>query len=282
MARREGGRDGTSPILYLHGLLGSRLEPFLAEPAACATAPEALPHPLVAFDRPGYGWSDPLERPSFALLAARLAAALEAAGVTPSLIVGASAGGPCAAALAARFHARSDARPPALLLVGAVGDPGLVRSAPMPMRLLGWLQDHGRLRGFTVGQVRRLLTRPAVADPILRRMLEAERRGLARITDLDALARHLAHSLEAGLRSDGRGVETDIALLTRPWDFAPADIRGPVMLLHGRADGVVPPEHARWWKSVLPDARLEWLEDQGHVGSVVAARAFARAWPGRP
>src|SRR5689334_17011776 len=55
LAFRTYGPPGGRPILYVHGFASSRLEP--------AMAAELLPRfgaRIVAFDRPGYGGSDPL------------------------------------------------------------------------------------------------------------------------------------------------------------------------------------------------------------------------------
>ncbi len=42
------------------------------------------------------------------------------------------------------------------------------------------------------------------------------------------------------------------------------DIQIPVTIIHGENDPVILPEHAREMHNLLPDSRLEWLENCGH------------------
>ncbi|MEN0020461.1 MAG: alpha/beta hydrolase [Planctomycetota bacterium] len=49
----------------------------------------------------------------------------------------------------------------------------------------------------------------------------------------------------------------------------------PVLLIWGREDVVTPPEAAREFERLLPDARLEWFDNCGHVPMVERADAFA-------
>ncbi len=54
-------------------------------------------------------------------------------------------------------------------------------------------------------------------------------------------------------------------------------IRGPVAILHGREDRVMPPDQARTLATLLPAARLEWIEGAGHDAVLRAPHIAVRA-----
>jgi pimeloyl-ACP methyl ester carboxylesterase len=51
-------------------------------------------------------------------------------------------------------------------------------------------------------------------------------------------------------------------------------ITAPTLIVWGREDGLVPLAHAHRWDELLPDARLEVIEDCGHVPHVEALPRF--------
>lgn len=54
-------------------------------------------------------------------------------------------------------------------------------------------------------------------------------------------------------------------------------MRMPVLLIWGRQDIVTPPEAAEQFERLIPDTRLVWFDDCGHVPMVECADAFAEA-----
>jgi pimeloyl-ACP methyl ester carboxylesterase len=62
------------------------------------------------------------------------------------------------------------------------------------------------------------------------------------------------------------GMVADIAGYSlRPWGFDPADVAAAVLLGYGAADALVGVEHAHWYRSALPNARLEIVPEVGHL-----------------
>jgi pimeloyl-ACP methyl ester carboxylesterase len=74
----------------------------------------------------------------------------------------------------------------------------------------------------------------------------------------------LSASLREAFRSGGQGVADELLLLTRPWTFRLEEIRVPVRLWHGEADGVVPVAMGRHLANVIPDCRAEFIPGGGH------------------
>ncbi len=109
------GEQGATPVLFCHGLADSRLSVHLFTQAA-----RELGLRLVAPDRPGIGRTDPRRLRRLADWVEDAALVLDAAGAGPVALLGVSAGGPFAAACAARLPGRVRS----LTLVCPLGAPG--------------------------------------------------------------------------------------------------------------------------------------------------------------
>jgi pimeloyl-ACP methyl ester carboxylesterase len=72
-------------------------------------------------------------------------------------------------------------------------------------------------------------------------------------------------------------IDDDLAYVA-PWGFDPAQLRPPVLFVHGGQDRVVPGSHSQWLARRCPSAQLRLYPDDGHV-SVLCAGAAALEWP---
>jgi pimeloyl-ACP methyl ester carboxylesterase len=91
------GPPGLLPIVYLHGFLGSRMEPLVAG---------TLRTDVLVPDRPGYGGSDAAHPPSLRRFAQDLGGILDRLGVERFAVLGVSAGAPYAMAVCAELDGR--------------------------------------------------------------------------------------------------------------------------------------------------------------------------------
>jgi pimeloyl-ACP methyl ester carboxylesterase len=71
-------------------------------------------------------------------------------------------------------------------------------------------------------------------------------------------------------------IDDDLAVVA-PWEFDPAQVGAPVLLLHGGRDRVVPSSHSEWLARRCPPAELWLSPDDGHI-SVLNSGAAAIAW----
>ena len=88
----EFGARTPLPVIYLHGFIGSRLEPGAAEIGDTN---------IISFDRPGYGRTDLQRLPSLRAWGADVAESLVQLGVSECIVVGVSTGAPYALAVTA-------------------------------------------------------------------------------------------------------------------------------------------------------------------------------------
>lgn len=251
------GPPAEEPVLYCHGILGSRLEAFIGGQPR---------HRVIAVDRPGYGLSDPLRSLSFSRFAQDVEEVLDQLGIARCTLFGGSAGSPYALAAAVRLGPRVRE----LFLVGGVAHASMVRTAGVPMRWLVDFAENEVLRKRVVPGLRELISKPIVANGWLRMSLATEAEMLPSAAATQLLARRLSASWVAGNASGAAGVQTDLALLTQPWDFDHTRLAAPTLIVHGGKDGVVPLDHARWHVRHLPGARLKILPRHRHVTTILA------------
>lgn len=256
------GESGGRPVLFCHGLADSRLSAQLFGPAA-----RELGLLLVAPDRPGIGGTDPRPLRRLADWVEDAALVLDALDAGPAALLGVSAGGPFAAACAARLPGRVRS----LTLVSALGRPGWPTRG-MAAGQRGSLVIARRVPGFGGWFLGRLA---ALARRSSERFLRLATRDLPAV-DRRALgepgirAAFLAGYAEA-FRRGSFGVGQDLRVLARPWGFELGAITVPVFVHHGDADTTVPPQHARLYAEAIPAAELRLYPGHGHFSIVGAA-----------
>ena len=257
------GEQGGRPVLFCHGLADSRLSAQLFGPAArewglCLVAP----------DRPGIGRSDPRRLGRLADWVEDAALVLDAVAAGPAAVLGVSAGGPFAAACAARLPGRVSS----LTLIAPLGAPGWpIREMAAGQRLA--LQAARRAPAFGGWFLGRLAVLARRSPRLFLRLATSElpgvdRRALAQPGMREAF---LAGYTEA-FRRGSWGVAQDLRVLMQPWGFEPGSIAVPASIHHGDADTTVPPRHARLFAGAIPGARLQLHPGHGHFSILGAAR----------
>ncbi len=236
------------PVLWHHGSpnIGSPPEPLFA-------AAETNGLHWISYDRPGYGGSSPDPDRTVASAAADVAALADALGIGRLTMLGHSGGGPHALACAALIPDR---------VVAAVS---VSAPAPFDAEGLDWFD------GWTPGLAAE--NRAAVAG---RTELEAhwaaaepENMDVFFTADdvaaLDGRWSWVGHVAGEAMEQGGDGYLEDTLAGVRPWGFAPADIRVPVLQLHGEADQMVPPAHGKWLAAHCHGAQLRLIAGAGHI-----------------
>jgi pimeloyl-ACP methyl ester carboxylesterase len=268
IAAELAGEPGGSPVLFCHGLADSRLSAHLFAPAA-----RELGLRLMAPDRPGIGGTGPRRLRRLADWVEEAALILDALDAGPAAVLGVSAGGPFAAACAARLPGRVRS----LTLVSALGAPGWPTRgmAPGERLALAAARHVPAFGGWFLGRLAVLARR---SPGLFLRVATSEMPSPDRraIEEPGIRAAFLTGYVEAFHRGTW-GVAQDLRVLTRPWGFDLGSIQVPALIHHGEADTTVPPQHARLLAQAIPGAQLRLYPGHGHFSILGAAHDILAA-----
>lgn len=242
-------------ILAVHGGMGGHDQSWLLARALAKTLGGKR---VVAVSRPGYLGSSLALGASPDEQADVYGALLDAVGISSAAIVAVSAGGPSAL----QFAARHPSRCRALVLISACT--GTLQTPPEITARLRMMRHLARLPGLP-----RLLRWQAERNP---------QAGARRSIPDDAMReRTLCHpaagplfgalqsSVFRNLHARLPGTINDIAQFAALGQLPAGAISAPTLVVHGRADNVVPFSHAETVCRAIPQAKLLALADGGHV-----------------
>lgn len=263
LAVEQWGDPCGSPVFLLHGTPGSRVGP-----CPRGMVLYRLGVRLIAFDRPGYGGSDPLPGRRVANAAADVAAIADTFGYERFAVVGRSGGGPHALACAALLPDR------------ATRVAVLVSLAPWAAEGLDWFDGmapsnvteytaaaagHRRLAPRLTRAADSIRTDPASLVRGLQSELSASDRRIVADAGIRAM---LIRNYAEALRTSAQGWVDDALAFCAPWGFDPAAITGPVLLWHGENDVFSPVGHARWLAGRIPRATVVVQPGAAHFGAL--------------
>jgi pimeloyl-ACP methyl ester carboxylesterase len=259
---RVRGERSSRPLLYLHGMPGSRLE-------ADMTLPDGLlaEHGffLVSVDRPGYGLSDPRPVEDATLGSTDLIAVCDHLGIERIALVAMSGGCLHALAVAATHPSRVER----VVLVSMGGplddDAYLVGMTPST------LEDVRRLRAGKTEEVAESwegADEPLRLDPVaeftemIADFSAAEREWFAD----PAVSAAFAAEARESVRQGTTGWWRDWLVMNLPWTFDCAAVRMPVRAFHGERDTWATLANAKRVVGQLPDATLHVYPGLHHFG----------------
>jgi pimeloyl-ACP methyl ester carboxylesterase len=254
----RGPKDGL-PVILSHGTPGSRLarhpDPQIYERHGVRT---------IAYDRPGYGRSDPHRGRAVADAAADIAAIGDALGLERFAVVGGSGGAPHALACGALLGDR-------VIRVGA-----LVTPAPSDAENFDFFEG---LADINVKEFSAALEGEEAIEAFLQPYVDGIRADVDAViedllTELPEVDRTLASrpemreimkdSFVEAVRQGSRGWADDDLAFAKPWGFALEDVRAETRVWQGELDVLTPRHHGEYVASRLPNARFELLEGGGH------------------
>ncbi len=246
------------PVILLHGLPSSRLE--LNNPELIAAA-ERQHVRLILPERPGIGLT---QYQSYTItdypdLVAEFAGKL---GFSRFPVVGFSSGGKFALACAWKM-------PGVLTSVTVVSGcapldlPGVSETLSNQDRQVYRLADRWpwlfRLVLWNIA--RRVRRNPHMILSLFTEMSLEDKTILSAPDAANTLGQMVIEAFHQGTR----GAAQDWQLEARPWGFKLSDISMMVHIWHGAQDRLVSPEQARLMAEVIPDARLNVYQGEGHT-----------------
>lgn len=253
--------EGRNPVVFCHPAPGAGN----FDPIPEATLKRDVR--LIAVDRAGYGASDAIEDGKWATpvqAADDIAFALQSMKIEKASVVGWSAGGRVAIALAARYPE----------LVSRV----VIAATPAPDESVPWISDQQReglqaLRGLSAPETHAALQaqlEPMIPDHAADALewlgySPADDAALALIGVKD----RVVAMLTAAFTRRGTGLAADLAgYMIQPFDVELSDVQAKTLCLYGAGDPVTNHRHGRWWQQHLPNARLEMSPDAGHFVAI--------------
>lgn len=267
LAYTEWGLSDGKPVLYFHGIPGSRL--WCPDESATVEANVRLVVP----DRPGIGRSDPLEGRTFADWPKHVESLADALEISSFGVVGVSAGGPSAAVCAALIPERL--RGVALVSSRALTEFNWAERPEAPEE---WSPED------------RAVFELAREDPRAAAAMAAEQ--FAADTDpIDGFPERIHESLKAAegdrwffddasrtasfdayLRETWRqgmdAIKWELIDIYQPWGFRLADIPIAVGIWHGSQDPWVTQEQIDFQAATIPRCSVVIWPDSGHLGFV--------------
>jgi pimeloyl-ACP methyl ester carboxylesterase len=273
LAVLEAGDESGRAVVAIHGTPGSGL-PWrgLVEDA------EARGIRLLAYDRPGYGGSDPHPGRTVADAAGDVAAIADALGIDRFAVEGGSGGGPHTLACAALLPDR------------VVAAASLAGVAPYPAEGLDWLDGMGQ---DNMDEFAAALAGRETLERFLRKqadaMLAANPEGIADalrslLSPPDAAvltgeyAEYLAEATRRAIGERLDGWIHDDFVFVNPWGFELDEIQVPVQLLHGAQDRFVPVAHGEWLAERIPGVEAHLSAEDGHLTIQLARIGDVHAW----
>jgi pimeloyl-ACP methyl ester carboxylesterase len=258
----EAGDLQGEPIFYFHGFPGSRLEVKLAHKAGAQMHAR-----IIGVDRPGYGLSDPRRGRKIGDWPNDVIELADALGIDRFAVLGASGGGPYAAACALKIPQRLTAVGIACG-VGPIDAPhateGMIKINRMGLHLAGKAPRLATLIFILVAVGLRFCPK-RILGHIASKLSEPDRRALQE----ENLKRILSDSFRESVRSGHSGPTSDLVLYANPWAFRLQEISIQVHLWHGEKDNIIPPSMGRYLAETIPDCKATFYPEEGHFSLVV-------------
>lgn len=244
------------PILFFHGLPGSRLEAEKLHSAALK-----LQVRLIGLDRPGMGLSSPQKNRTILDWPEDVKEFTTALNLKNFSIVGHSGGAPYVAACAYRIPEKIHKA----VIVSGIAPltyPEAISSLSKSQKLMHWMMRYCPV----VLKLMMKMSCKALENPDrLKTMLKALPEADAKIFENTHCKDSIVLSLKEAFRQNASGVVADFKLLPKSWGFDLEEIRCPFFVWQGGEDQQAPVKHAEIYAQHVPQAHYVFLENEGHI-----------------
>ena len=250
------------PILFFHGLAGSRLDARLLHKIASTNHCR-----LISIDRPGMGLSSFDKKRTILSWADDVEAFANHFNLSKFAIIGHSGGAPFIAACLYKIPER---------LTGAA-----IVSGMGPFEIPAATASLTRGRRFLNNAIRKFpwiatccmaLTRWMFKNPNrlkhgLKQMAPIDSHILQSETSIEVLGATMMETFRQGVG----GTATEMQLILKPWGFDLSDIKVeyPVTVWHGGLDKQAPAMHGELYTKLIPNAKLTFFKQEGHISLLV-------------
>jgi pimeloyl-ACP methyl ester carboxylesterase len=245
----EAGDPDGRPVLYFHGIPGSRREQHPRSAIA-----EALGLRLIVLERPGYGLSDFLPGRRLLDWVADVEDLADRLDLRRFSVMGFSGGGPYALACAHDLPQRVTSTS----LISSSAPYAAMDSIPANLALFEVARDNPQRAAAMMEEL------GGEGDSLYRLVTSLLGEAEKRVMSAPELAAMYRESMAEAVRQGVEGLVRDMAIGAADWGFPIEAVSSPVHLWHGLADGLTPPAMGRYLHETLPDCRATFLPGQGH------------------
>ena len=257
----EFGDPNGKPLFFLHGFPNSRLGPAFAHEDARRRGIR-----VIAFERPGFGRSDFKRDRTIGDWPDDVVEAADVLGIERFAVLGASGGGPYAAACAAKIPHRLTATG----IVSGLGPLDVPASAAGFRRWDRFVLSLARRFPLLIWMVMSFVALgirlfPRLLIWLMSRSLPAPDKAILARPEIKASVRD---DIREAFRQGARAAVYEAQLYLRPWDFRPEEISIDVQLWHGEADATVPVSMGRYLAQAIPNCRATFYPGEGHLMAV--------------
>jgi pimeloyl-ACP methyl ester carboxylesterase len=252
------GPDDGVPVIYCHGAIGTPLDATVDLPRIT----HALGVRYIAPSRPGIGASDASPGRTILGFADDVRELADALRLKRFSVVGVSAGGPYALALAYKLRGRVG-RVAICSSLSPLGPPHTTPGVHAPVRLaLGLLARRpGLCRVIGDAVLPAVAQHPELISRVIRaNAAPGERDRLSGGHERAAASDSFLDATSAGVG----GLVDDYLTYATGWNFPLAEVYNEVHLWHGAGDPLVPVEHALQLAASLPRCQVFIDPDEGH------------------
>jgi pimeloyl-ACP methyl ester carboxylesterase len=272
------GPPSGRPVIYCHGAIGTPVEATIDVERIVDRAGVRF----IAPSRPGVGGSDAQPGRTIIDFAGDVAELADLLEFERFSLLGVSAGGPYALAVAHQLGARVER----IALCSALSPfcmphraPGLRRRIGLPLAALAAAPELARRLGNVLLPV--LTEHPRlITGVIAAHAAPTERARLASSQERSAASRSFLDATCGGVG----GLIDDFLTYAHGWGFDPSSVASEVQLWHGARDPLVPVEHALQLAAALPNCRVFVDPDEGHhffrssLGQILETLVDAGGW----
>ncbi|HAU0262652.1 TPA: alpha/beta hydrolase [Legionella pneumophila] len=264
IALKEGRRLGFAeygdkngfPILFFHGLPGSRFEAGKLHLAALKVQVR-----LIGLDRPGMGLSSPQKNRTLLDWPEDIKEFATVLNLENLSIIGHSGGAPYVAACAYRIPEKLHK---AVIVSGMapLTHPKAISSLSKSQKQMTWMIRYfPMILKFMMKMSCKSLENPNQLRKMLKQLPEVD----AKIFENSDNKKSMVLSLKEAFRQNTSGVVEDFKLLLKPWGFDLEEIQCPFVVWQGGNDKQAPVKHAEIYAQQIPEAEYVLLEKEGHI-----------------
>ncbi len=257
----EYGDPNGKPVVYFHGLPGSRLQAQYLDAAAAHLGAR-----IIAPERPGCGLSDFKPKRKLLDWSQDVLALADKLQIDRFAVMGVSGGGPYAAVCAHQILERVT-KAVFVAATSPMNVPNATDGMFLQNRLLfgaarcaPWL-----LPVMFNGMARGTNNPDAFINQASQRLAEVDRAILQR----DNRWSFLLADMNEAFRNGVQGAVWDTVLLARPWGFRLEEICVPTFLWQGEKDKNVPIAMGRYLASNLPSCQATFVPEAGHFSLII-------------